>query len=233
MTSGGGAQTVPTAPTSQATPAKTEDESPTPVAGALEQSPSPVAGSGSTSPGSCLPGTWAVRMPEFVSFLPITGGAEYLSGTYTFTFDAANTYTAEYADVAFRMGTEKEFVDVHNTWSESGDWIGGATAQEWDAAVGVLDLDTSTLKLPNLQMMDGLLSAFQVDDPRSMVLIAGSSFDMVEAYGMVQGSIRTPPLSDEGAALIAIGAVDCDAGVLQVDNLLPSGASTITMDRVE
>lgn len=233
MTSGGGAQTQPTAPASQATPAETSDESPTPVAGVVEESPSPLSGSTPTSPGACLPGTWTARMPELVAMLPIPGGAEYLSGTYTFTFDADNTYTAEYSDVAFRMGTKKEFVDVYNTWSESGDWIGGATAQEWDAAVGVLDLDTSTLKLPNLQMMDGLLSAFQVDDPRSMVLIAGSSFDMIEAYGMVQGSIRTPPLSDEGAALIGIGSVDCDSGVLQVDNLLPGGASTITMDRVD
>lgn len=233
MTSGGGAQTQPTAQASQAAPSEPSDERPTPATGAVDESTSPLAGSASTSPGSCLPGTWGVRMPEFVAFLPITGGAEYLSGTYTFTFDANNTYTAEYADVAFRMGTKKEFVDVYNSWSESGDWIGGATTEEWDAALEALDLDTSALKLPNLEMMDGLLSAFQVDDARSMVLIAGSSFDMIEAYGLVQGSIRTPPLSDEGAALIAIGAVDCDAGVLQVDNLLPGGASTFTMDRID
>lgn len=231
MTSSGGSQPPPTAQASRSTPTATADETPTPAMGAVQESPSQETAPASA--GGCLPGTWTTRMPEFTAMLPIPTGAEYLSGTYTFTFDGNNTYEAEYSDVVFRMGTKKEFVDVFNSWSESGAWIAGATAEEWDAAVVALNLDTSTLKLPNLAMSDGLLSAFRVDDPRSMVLIAGSSFEMIEAYGMVQGTIRTPPLSDEGAALIAIGSVDCDTGVLQVDNLLPTGASTITMDRVD
>lgn len=161
------------------------------------------------------------------------GQAEYLAGTYTFTFNDDNTYSADYADVSFRIGSAQEFVDVYNSWAETGSWVGGLTAEQWNPAVEELNLDESKLKLTDLDMTDGLLSAYLVDDPRAMVLIAGSSFTPIEAYGMVQGSIRTPPLSDEGSALIAIGTVDCEAGVIQVDTLQPNWAPMVTLDRVD
>ena len=228
MTGGGGSQPQQTS-SAASTPQGSPEESPTPLAGEVVESSSPET----VSVGACIPGTWSARMPELVAGLPVPGGAEYLDGSYTFTFEADNSYTAEYADVSFRMGTQAEFVDVYNSWSESGSWIGGVTAEEWDAALVNLDLDTSRLKLSTLDMTDGLLSAFQVEDPRSMVLIAGSNFQMNEAYGMVQGQVRTPPLSDEGSAIVAIGYVDCDSGVLQVDTLLPNWAPMVTLDRVE
>lgn len=155
----------------------------------------------------CVPGTWAADMPSFVSTFRTPGDPTYVSGTYTFTFARDSTeYTAVGDDVTFRLTDRDGYVDVHNSWEETGLWGAASDAVTFEEA--------SVIVGSGVDLTKKIYAPLKGRDESELVALGGTIYRSIEAYGMVNGSMRTPPLSDEGAAIMAGGFVDCDAGAM-------------------
>jgi len=197
------------------------DESSTPNVAAVGASPTvttapptPVADSASpsvdltASAATCLPGKWAVDMPTFVKVFQTPGNPEYLAGTYTLDLTESFTFTAAGDDVTFRLSIDDGFVDVHNSWVENGRWAAATDTMTFEEVLTMTGYPGS-IDPDELALLTG------VPDSALLVLV-GDSWTPGERYGMVNGSLRTPPLSDEGGPIAAIGYVDCDNDLMEL-----------------
>lgn len=156
----------------------------------------------------CVPGTWTTDMPSFVSTFQTPGDPTYVSGEYVFTFDTNAGFEATGDDVTFRLTNEDGFVEVHNSWTEDGLWAAANENVTFDEAMVVIGFpgDLSANEY-----------AFLLEkEETELVALVGGTYTNVESYGLVNGSMRTPPLSDEGAAITAVGHVDCPAGEMSL-----------------
>lgn len=150
---------------------------------------------------SCLPGNWSVDMPTFVKVFQTPGNPEYVSGQYTMQLTEDFAFSATGDDVTFRLSIEEGFVDVHNSWVENGRWAAASDSMTFEEALtlsgypGSIDPDE--------------LSLLMAVPDSALVVLVGDSWTPGDRYGMVNGSMRTPPLSDEGGPIAAIGYVDC------------------------
>jgi hypothetical protein len=160
------------------------------------------------SPTACVPGNWSTNMRQFVKTFQTPGKPKYQSGTYTFTFTPDYSFTAVGDDVTFRLSQKQGYVDVHNTWSESGMWGASNATTTFDEILVIQGVSYNT-------NAEELATVLATDESR-LIAVQGQAYKAGESYGMVNGSMRTPPLSDAGTAISAVGSVDCDAGEMEL-----------------
>lgn len=192
-----------------------------------EEEPSigePPPSDGGTESDSCVPGTWSVQMPPYVKSLPIQGNKRYLSGSYIFTFDDKFGFTARYDDVTIRLRMQGNFVDVHNTWEETGTWVGGLEADAFDEALMVLGA-------PIAATAEESMTVLGIDDAKRLVYLTGTTFNMLDAYGLINGKIKTTQLSNDGSAIQAVGEVDCGLRVMKIATLGPQ-TRQLTLNKI-
>ncbi len=182
-------------------------ESPSTASSTADASPPP-ASSAPASALACVPGDWAAEMPGFVKVFQTPGKPEYVAGSYTFTFADDFTFTGSGNDVTFRLSIDDGFVDVHNSWTEDGLW---ATATDSMTFNEVLTITGYPGKIDpdDLTLISGVPST-------ALVVLVGGGWIPGERFGMVNGSMRTPPLSDEGGPISAIGYVDCESDRMEL-----------------
>lgn len=215
-------------------PASREAESPTPDPtvtqfGSVSPEDEPSrndtpAGSDVTKADTCLPGTWSVQMPPYVKSLPIQGKKRYLKGTYIFTFDDKFGFSARLDDLAIRLSMKGNFVDVHNTWEESGTWVGGLEADAFDEALMVLGAPISATAEESMTVLG-------IEEAKRLVYLTGTSFRMLDAYGLIDGKIKTTQLSGDGSAIQAVGEVDCGLRVMKIATVGPQ-TRQLTLNKI-
>ena len=123
-----------------------------------------------------------------------------------------------------RIRMDENFVDLHTSWEESGTWVSGLESEEFDEATFNLGVQTGGSS-------DEMTLVLGVADPRALTVLAGTSFTSIESYAMVNGTVRTPPMSGEGEPVEAFGEVDCGLGVMTLLDAGP-GAGEFTMNKI-
>lgn len=147
-------------------------------------------------------------MPSLVSTFQTPGDPTYVSGEYVFTFDSSGGFDAVGDDVAFRLTNKDGFVEVHNSWTEDGLWAAANNDFTFDEALAIVGFPGD---------MSANEFAFLLEkEETQLIALVGGTYTNVESYGLVNGSMRTPPLSDEGASITAAGYVDCPAGEMSL-----------------
>lgn len=157
----------------------------------------------------CLPGVWQVDMDSLMQVFQTEGNPKHRSGTYTLTFREDLSFDGVGDNIVFRISNPEGFVDVHNSWTEDGMW-GAATPETTFEEILVI-MGSS---LGDYADEVTLIGGPELTD--SMVALEGMNYKAGEAFGMVNGEFRTPPIDDSGEALRAIGIVDCTAGTMQL-----------------
>jgi hypothetical protein len=157
----------------------------------------------------CLPGNWEVDMDSLMQVFQIEGNPKHLSGTYELTFREDFSFAGIGDNIVFRISNPDGYVDVHNSWTEDGMW--GAATSEMTFEEVLVVIGSS---LGEYADEAALIGGPELND--SMVVLEGMGYKAGEAFGMVNGQFRTPPLDDSGEALSAIGIVDCTSGTMQL-----------------
>lgn len=160
-------------------------------------------------------------MPSYVKGLPIPGKKEYVSGTYTFNFGEDFGFSASHDDVTMRLSMKKDYVDVHNTWQESGIWINGLDSDGIDEAL-------LTFGVPFETDAQEAMLVLGIEDPKQLVFLHGTSFTAIDSYGLVNGRVKTSQMSREGTAISAVGEVDCVKGEMSL-GLSDTSSRVITL----
>jgi hypothetical protein len=214
-------------------PSSSEAPSPTPTpteflrTDGSESSPEKetlTAGDGERQAQSCLPGVWSVDMPSYVKGRPIPGKKKYVSGTYTFDFASDFGFSANHDDVTMRLSMKKDYVDVHNTWQESGIWVNGLDSDGVDEALFILGAPFETTAQEAMLVLG-------IEDPKQLVFLYGTSFTSLDSYGLVNGRVKTSQMSREGTAISAIGEVDCVRGEMSL-GVRGAGSQVITLRKM-